>query len=400
MKRKNFIKLLIGLALSSTVLWAAGCSQKDIQEAARDYISEIAEDVSEDVSDESADTEEIETGADFEDQQEMDQSVTAESAYTESDLIILNDPVIYTYKNMSQDLEKLPSIYSTQISVDSLGQTMDGREIYHLVIGDPDAQIRIMINASIHGREYMTSQLVMAQTISFLQNIENGNSYNGQSYSALMDDVVIHVVPMINPDGVTISQFGIDGVLTDAVKNRIYEIADMDGSTAEGSYLTRWKANGNGVDVNRNFDALWESYEGAGHPSSDHYKGESIGCEPESAALITLTEQVGFQRTLSYHTQGSVIYWYFAQEGQLYDETLDFANAISVATGYPTDANYEYLDPAGYKDWAICKKSIPSLTVEVGRETSPVPAAQYSQIKEENKNVWEETILNAKKWIK
>lgn len=405
MKRKNLIKWLLCVALSGMVLWAAGCSQKEIQDADQDYTGESTENVSE----ESAGVEEKDSDVEDSDAEDSDAegmpeqeegSVAAEPVCSEADLIILNDPAIYTYMNMSQDLEKLSSIYSTQISLDSLGQTMDGREIYHLVIGDPNAKIRIMINASIHGREYMTSQLVMAQMVSFLQNIENNNSYNGQSYESLLEDVVIHVVPMINPDGVSISQFGMDGVLTDEVKNRIYAIADMDGSAVDESYLTRWKANGNGIDVNRNFDALWESYEGAGHPSSDHYKGESIGCEPESAALINLTEQVGFQRTLSYHTQGSVIYWYFAQDGQLYDETLDFANAISAVTGYPTDANYEYLDPAGYKDWAISKKSIPSLTVEVGRETSPVPSAQYSQIREENKCVWEETILNAKKWNK
>lgn len=394
MKRKNFIKWLICFALSGTVLWTAGCSQKETQDTDQDHASGITENVPEDAAGEG---EMDSDAADLPEQEE--QSVIAEPAYSESDLIILKEPAIYTYANMSQDLEKLSSIYSTQIIVDSLGQTMDGREIYHLVVGDPNAEIRIMINASIHGREYMTSQLVMAQTVSFLQNIENKNSYNGQSYDALLEDVVIHVVPMINPDGVSISQFGMDGVLTDAVKNRIYEIADMDGSTADGTYLSRWKANGNGVDVNRNFDALWESYEGVGHPSSDHYKGEAIGCEPESAALIDLTEQTGFQRTLSYHTQGSVIYWYFAQTGQLYDETLDFANAISAVTGYPTDANYEYLDPAGYKDWAICKKNIPSLTVEVGRDTSPVPSQQFSEILTQNKNVWEETILNAKKWI-
>ena len=58
------------------------------------------------------------------------------------------------------------------------------------------------------------------------------------------------------------------------------------------------------------------------------------------------------------------------------------------------DANYEYLDPAGYKDWAICEKNIPSLTIEIGKETSPVPFEQYTDIWKRNQYVWEETLLD------
>ena len=311
-------------------------------------------------------------------------------------LIILQNPAMYTYDNMQKDLELLPLLYGDYVTVDSLGQTADDRQLYHIIIGNSASEHKIFINGSIHGREYMTTQLVMKQTVTFLQHVSAGDSYEGYSYKSLLENTAIHVVPMVNPDGVSISQFGLSGLLREASRQKVKEIASLDGSAAEGYYLTRWKANANGVDLNRNFDALWESYEGSGHPSSDHYKGASIGCETESAALIALTQQEMFDRTISYHTQGSVIYWYFGQTGALYDETLDFANCISDATGYPADANYEYLDPAGYKDWGICKLEIVGLTVEIGRETSPVPAAQFSDIWERNRYVWEETILNVK----
>lgn len=319
---------------------------------------------------------------------------------TEADLIITTDPQMYTYVDMKQDLKVLLQLYPEYLTIDTLGQTLDKREIYHLVIGNPQGETRVFINGSIHGREYMTSQLVMKQTAAFLKHISSGDSYGDQTYASLMENTVIHVVPMINPDGVTISQFGFEGIQSEHVKERVRSIASLDGEEAEGYYLTRWKANANGVDINRNFDALWEDYAGAGHPSSDHYKGESIGCEPESAALIALTQQEMFDRTISYHTQGSVIYWYFGQEGEPYEETLDFADCISKVTGYPTDANYEYLDPAGYKDWGIDKLGIPGLTVEIGTETSPVPASQFAGIWERNQYVWEETILNVGTFLK
>lgn len=317
---------------------------------------------------------------------------------TEEDLIILQNPQMYTYEDLSRDAEVFSALYPEYVKTDSLGKTADGRELWHFVIGDPEAEEKILINGGIHGREYMTSQLVMKQMTMFLKHLAQGDSYQEQSYEKLLENRAVHVIPMVNPDGISISQLGVEGVRDETMREKLETIAQMDGQTASGSYLTRWKANGNGVDLNRNFEALWEEYQDpAGHPSSDHYKGESPGCEIESAALIELTQQEAFSLTISYHTQGSVIYWYFAQEGELYEETMSFGERISLLTGYSMDANYEALDPAGYKDWAISKQGIPSLTIEVGTETSPVPYGQFEDIWRRNEFVWEETLLESKK---
>lgn len=316
---------------------------------------------------------------------------------TEDQLLILQNPEVYTYENLSQDADILSKLYPEYVTADSLGRTMDGRELYHFIVGDPQAEEKIFVNGGIHGREYMTSQLVMKQTAVFLKHLAAGDSYKDQSYRKLLENRAVHVVPMVNPDGVSISQLGMDGVQTAEVRAKVVDIARQDGQTAAGNYLTRWKANGNGVDLNRNFDALWdEYYDPAGHPSSDHHKGSSPGCEKESAAMIQLTEQEAFAMTISYHTQGSVIYWYFAQKGDLYEDTLSFAERISHLTGYHMDANYEALDPAGYKDWAISKQGIPSLTIEVGTETSPVPSGQFEDVWRRNEFVWEEALLESK----
>lgn len=87
-----------------------------------------------------------------------------------------------------------------------------------------------------------------------------------------------------------------------------------------------------------------------------------------------------------------MVYWYFGQEGALYNDTKEAAEPVASLTGYPTDANYEYLDPAGFKDWCIDKKGIPGLTIEIGTETSPVPPEQFDDIFSRNQYVWEELI--------
>lgn len=309
-------------------------------------------------------------------------------------LLIDQNPAVYTYENLVSDTKLLKTRYSSFFSADSLGETADGRQILHFVIGDKGASRKILINGGIHAREYITCQLVMRQTVAFLDHLKNEDSYGDISYQDLLRDTTIHVICMVNPDGVSISQQGLDGVQTDTARENLEQIAQMDGaSLSDTDYLEQWKSNANGVDLNRNFDALWDSYaDPAGHPSADHYKGTAPGCEVESNALIQLTLQEQFSRTISYHTQGDVIYWYFGQEGALYDQTLAFANTISATTGYPLDADYQSLDPAGYKDWAIQSQGIPSLTIEVGTGNTPVAPEQFETIWEENQFVWEETL--------
>lgn len=299
-------------------------------------------------------------------------------------LIVDSDPQMYTYDQMTRDLQAMEAGYPDLVTLDSLTDTPDGRSLWHLVIGDSEKAGRhILVTASIHAREYMTTQLVMKQTSQFLGNIQN---YPGITEGT----TAFHVVPMINPDGVSISQMGLEGCLTEETRERVLEISRLDGAQDMNAYLRRWKSNSRGVDLNRNFDALWESYnDGLGRPSADHYKGTAPGSEPEAAALIALTERYPFARTVSYHTQGNVIYWYFGQTGELKEATRALANQVGALTGYPTDANYEKLDPAGYKDWAISKKGIPSLTIEVGTETSPVPPSQFQAVWRANIGVWD-----------
>ena len=101
----------------------------------------------------------------------------------------------------------------------------------------------------------------MKQTVSFLKHIKSGDSYGDISYKDLLQDTAIHVICMVNPDGVSISQQGLDGVQTDTVRKNLEQISQMDGaSLSDNDYLEQWKSNANGVDLNRNFDALWDTH--------------------------------------------------------------------------------------------------------------------------------------------
>ncbi|MCA5963678.1 hypothetical protein LC724_29575 [Blautia sp. RD014234] len=180
------------------------------------------------------------------------------------------------------------------MEVQTVGDTVDGRKLYHVRMGDENAADKVLIFAGIHGREYMTTQLVMEQLGEFVENLlHEDRTYKGYSYSELLRDRALHIIPMANPDGVTVSQFGAEGMRSPGIREQVWEIADEDGARMPWkSYFRRWKSNAEGVDVNRNFDALWEEYvDGIGRPSREKYKGTAPESTKEAQALVNLTKR-------------------------------------------------------------------------------------------------------------
>lgn len=295
---------------------------------------------------------------------------------------------LYTYGEFQRDMAALQKNAGAELRVDEIGQTVDGNKLYDFRVGNPAAERHLLVFGGIHAREYITAQLVMRQLVQLLSDQSTNGSYENIAVRELLSNTEIHFIPMANPDGISISQLGLEGLHTEAVRETVRQIAAKDGKALTESYLRQWKSNANGVDLNRNFDALWESYnDHLGHASADHYKGTAPECELESKALADLTRQFQFDATLSYHTQGEVIYWNFGQEGELKNMSLLLANRVSELTGYRLDGNFQALDTAGYKDWAISKLGIPSLTIEAGHGGNPVDPAQMDAIWRENRDV-------------
>jgi len=303
---------------------------------------------------------------------------------SEQDLIINLTPNMYTYDDMVYDIGQLAKLYGGTVSCSELCNTADGRVVHDLIVGNPNSGNGMIIVGAMHAREYITTQVVMRQLCSCIDAINGfGGEYKGVPTKELLENTVIHFIPMSNPDGVTISQLGAEGLKSDDLKTSIVSMTND---------YEQWKANARGVDLNRNFDAGWDEYSGSSRPSPERYKGTAPGSENEADALIKLTQSAGIKRTISYHTCGALIYWYYKQEGDVRERSLGFARAISNVTGYPLDSDYTAVDAAGYKDWAVYRLGIPSLTIEVGNETgrgiiNPVPISQFDAIWQRNRDV-------------
>ena len=226
-----------------------------------------------------------------------------------------------------------------------IGESVFGRKIFALKIGN-GSPVGIAQYA-MHGREYATAKLA-------LRHLESGT-----------DTGSFWIVPLVNPDGALLSQKGLQSVSDREMKRKLL---DWNGDKD----FSQWKANGRGVDLNVNFPARWgKGVKNTFVAGAENYIGKKPFSEPETVALKKFTEEINPDYTISYHTKGEEIYWYFYQS--IYACALDkaLALALSRSTGYPL--RLAKGSAGGYKDWCIERRKIPAFTVEAGLDTLTHP---------------------------
>ena len=307
------------------------------------------------------------------------------------DAIIDLSTALYSYQKMENDLQLLAGYYPQYMTLDTAGvTTADGRNLYVIYFGNQNASRQIFICAATHAREYMTAQLVMKQLEYYCAHYEDG-SYNGTAYRDIFENTCFVIVPMVNPDGVSISQFGEEGLNREDLRQNLRAIYESDkngGYTDEAydTYLTRWKANGMGVDLNRNYSPGWESVTDRTAPSSGLYKGTQPGSEAESQALMNIVD--GLSKPLlaiSYHSYGSLVYWQYGQAEPLWSKNQQLAAHVEALTTYYQAG---YSNEAGFSNWCVNVKGIPSVTIETGLVPTPLPLDQFELLWSQNKEMW------------
>ena len=280
----------------------------------------------------------------------------------------------YTYNEMKEDMALLAARYPDTMSYRSYGVSADGRDLLCATLGNPDAPAQVIITAGMHAREYVNVFVVMRQLEYYLQNYETA-TYRGRTMRELFDEVSFVIVPMANPDGITLAQEGLSALRSKTLRETVRSICrslGITGDAAINKYLNNyWKSNARGVDINRNFDALWaEHYDGVGQPAVKNYKGTAPLSEYESAYLAILTESLSNPvASVCVHSQGEIIYWRCFQEGVLEIQNRRLAELTSTITGYAIIDEHQ-TEPS-FSNWTILEHSIPTITVETGIQGYP-----------------------------
>lgn len=270
----------------------------------------------------------------------------------------------YGYDEMLADLQRLQQRYPF-IETGAIGESVLGRSIPWVRLGTGPKEVHY--NGSVHAEEWITSLLLMKFIERYAEAYQNGARIGQFDVPNLFQETSLWIVPMVNPDGVELSQEGIDPF------NPYYDLV-LEANGGSRDFRT-WAANIRGVDLNDQFPANWEqeAARGVDHPAPRNYAGTGPLTEPEAAALAEFTRAHDFRLVIAWHTQGQVIYWGY--EGLEPPESQEIVNLFADVSGYLPirDAG----SWAGYKDWFIQDWRRPGFTVEVGRGVNPLPISQF-----------------------
>jgi len=260
-----------------------------------------------------------------------------------------------TVEEINREIFELNLRYPNQTELELLGYSYEKAPIYVLRIlcskirsynsnkRKQEGITNYLILGGVHGREVVNPQLLLYQIKHYLEN-------------PIEASVVLHYIPLINPDGYTIS-------------------------------LREWKANGRGVDLNRNFPSIYYSIEErcwidywkkndkketiALVPNGSNYFGDAPGSEEETRIVMDYMNRHVYAMLVDYHSQGDEIYWGLWSMGEAYERyNKEIAKVVSKETGYTLYTDPIELQGSGYTtDYFALLHHTPSITIET--TTSP-----------------------------
>lgn len=267
---------------------------------------------------------------------------------------IVNHDVVYTYEQMKQDLETMKQKYPNSLTVKSIGQSHLGREIWAAKLGKGERNLLLI--GSHHGREWLTTSLLMVMLENYLRSYDKGEQI-GCFPTTIFDDVAIWFVPMLNPDGVTIQQKG----LTAVPKTMADDIFEMNAFSPD---FSRWKANGIGIDLNRQYPAGWSALKEVSIPWYQFHKGRAPMTAMEVVTITDFTKKIMPSLALSYHSTGREIFWNYKNGNQM-ERDKYLANKVSLLTGYSLSKPVKEATGGGFTDWFITTFHQPGMTIEI-----------------------------------
>ena len=252
-----------------------------------------------------------------------------------------------------------------------------GRPVHTLVIGEGDREV--LFSASHHANEWITTPVLLKFAEELAEAIQNGGTLYGVPASMISQYCTIHMVPMVDPDGVDL----VTGAIETGTPE--YETArNIAEDYPDIPFPDGWKANLFGVDLNLQYPAGWlqareiKFAQGFTRPAPRDFVGRAPLNQRETIALAEYTEEVDPALVLALHTQGKVIYWQFRD----YEVpgARELGEEFARLSGYAlADTPYESAF-AGYKDWFIQNFRRPGFTIECGIGENPLPLEQLAEI--------------------
>ena len=293
---------------------------------------------------------------------------------------IVNTEVPVTSERNQQYLQQIAEKYPFT-RLEKVGTTDFQRPIWMLTIGT--GKRHVLFTAAYHANEWITALVLLKYAEELSDAVGREGILFGQRAKEMADAVTIHLIPLVNPDGVDL--------VTGAIPQESpqYEMARQLAARYPAiPFPDGWKANLLGTDLNLNYPAGWlqarqiKFSQGFTRPGPRDYVGRAPLNQLETEALAELTQRLNPELVLAYHSQGKEIYWQF-RDYQV-SGARQLGEVMARVSGY-TLADTPYASSfAGYKDWFIQNFRRPGYTVEVGSGENPLPLSQFAQIYRDN----------------
>ena len=271
-------------------------------------------------------------------------------------------PAIYhRYDQIVAAADELVRTHPERIARMQIGETTQyHRPIYAYRVSrdarQPQDQPGVLFDACHHSDEIMGAEIVF----SLLQKLVLDYGRDPE-VTAWVNRSEIYLVPVVNVDGHDIVTSGRDPRWRKNAR-------DVNGDGVAGIYPE-------GVDVNRGYDFNW-AMGGTDQPASERYRGEHPFSEAENRAMRHLLELKHFVLSVSYHSQGEVIYYPWSWSGlPAPDDALireiagKIAGRIATMDGHGTYA----ISPGGASSqsyaWLYGRKGVFDFLIETGKGT-------------------------------
>ena len=265
--------------------------------------------------------------------------------------------------------------------LEEVGTTDFQRPVWMITVGTGPR--KVLFTAAHHANEWITALLLLKYAEELADAIQRGGILFGQRAKEMAEAVTVHIIPLVNPDGVDL--------VTGAIgqEEPQYALARQLAQNYPAiPFPNGWKANLLGTDLNLNYPAGWlrareiKFSQGYTRPGPRDFVGRFPLDQPESRALADLTETLDPELVLAYHSQGKEIYWQF--QDYFVPGAEELGKVMARVSGYKlADTPYES-SFAGYKDWFIQNFRRPGYTVEVGSGENPLPLSQFPEIYRDN----------------
>jgi len=200
-----------------------------------------------------------------------------------------------TYAEMLAALDEMKALYpdliSTKQSISQTQTTIEGRPIYYVRISDnpevDEDEPEVLYDGIHHAREPVSMMSLLYYMWYLLESYEND-----PEIKALIDNMELYFVPMINPDGYLFN-----------------EMTDPEGG---GNWRKNRRNNGDGtfgVDINRNYGYNWgiDDDGSSGYTYSNTYRGTEPFSEPETQMMRDFILEHDFGVAMNNHVYSEYI---------------------------------------------------------------------------------------------